>query len=89
MREIKTIELRDSRYFDFYSVAAYNHVPPEVLKGDLDGDGLVNVLDLIGMLKMISGAEVDIPNAADMDKNGKVNVFDLLEILQLLDDNSN
>ena len=89
MREIKTIELRDSRYFDFKSVAAYNHVPPEVLKGDLDGDGLVNVLDLIGMLKMISGAEVDIPNAADMDKNGKVNVFDLLGLLQLINDTSN
>ena len=51
--------------------------------GDLDGDGAVNIFDLIRLLRMISGAEPQSP-AADIDSSGSMDIFDLIRLLKLL-----
>ncbi|MCE5270560.1 dockerin type I domain-containing protein [bacterium] len=53
------------------------------LKGDLDGNGKVDVFDLLELLKVLSGAHPD-STASDLDGNGKTDVFDLLELLKVL-----
>ena len=57
------------------------------MAGDGNLDGVVNIFDLIYVLKVLSGKET--PNhaqetALDLDNNGKINIFDLLEMLRLL-----
>lgn len=44
---------------------------------DLNGDGSVDLSDLIIMTKVISGS-AECPVSADCDKNGRVNIFDLI-----------
>lgn len=44
---------------------------------DLNGDGSVDLADLITMTKVISG-HAECPVSADCDKNGRINVFDLI-----------
>lgn len=44
---------------------------------DLNGDGSVDIADLIIMAKVISG-DAECPVSADCDKNGRVNIFDLI-----------
>ena len=51
--------------------------------GDLDSDGTVDIFDLIGLLRIISGAEPESPSA-DLDRSGRVDIFDLIELLKLI-----
>ncbi len=52
-------------------------------KGDIDGNNKIDVFDLLGLLKVMSGAQ---PSSfvSDIDGNGKTDVFDLLALLKLM-----
>ena len=55
-------------------------------RGDINEDGQVNIFDLLEMLKMLSGPEVQPDKTrqiADMDENESVNIFDLLGLLKV------
>ena len=54
----------------------------EFQKGDVGGDGVVNIFDLLDLLKVLSGTG-DAPNA-DVNSDGETNIFDLLELLKTL-----
>ena len=62
--------------------------PTGVIKGDIDGNGKINIFDLLNLLKILGGSPVPADSrefgAADVDSNGKINIFDLLELLKLL-----
>ena len=62
--------------------------PTGVIKGDIDGNGAINIFDLLNQLKILGGSQVPADDrefgAADVDSNGKINIFDLLELLKLL-----
>jgi hypothetical protein len=58
----------------------YSQIEP----GDIDGNSRVDIFDLIGMLKILSGSKKDFGFAADVDLNGRFDIFDLLGILKLL-----
>ncbi|GAI53607.1 unnamed protein product, partial [marine sediment metagenome] len=45
--------------------------------------GTVDIFDLIGLLRIISGAEQESPSA-DLDGSGAVDIFDLIELLKLI-----
>ncbi|HUU28666.1 MAG TPA: SUMF1/EgtB/PvdO family nonheme iron enzyme [archaeon] len=56
-------------------------------RGDINEDGLVNIFDLLEMLKMLPDPAVQPARArqiADVDASGVVNIFDLLGLLNLL-----
>ena len=55
----------------------------EFQKGDVSGDGNVNIFDLLDLLKVLSGTGTA-GGAADVNSDGKTDIFDLLELLKTL-----
>ena len=60
--------------------------PPDLLLGDINGDGHINIIDLQLLLRHISGSSVLINarqlEAADVDRNNVVDIRDLRLLLQ-------
>ena len=62
----------------------YNAVAPdETLKGDVDGNGRVNVSDVTALINMILGI-TERNDAADVDSNGRVNVSDVTALINII-----
>ena len=55
----------------------------EFAKGDVSGDGTVNIFDLLDLLKVLSGKDTA-AGAVDVNSDGTTNIFDLLELLKVL-----
>ncbi|MGB2844498.1 MAG: cohesin domain-containing protein [Candidatus Aminicenantaceae bacterium] len=55
----------------------------EFQKGDVSGDGNVNIFDLLDLLKVLSGSGTA-GGAVDVNGDGDINIFDLLELLKVL-----
>src|SRR3989344_140001 len=54
-------------------------------KGDLNNDNIINIFDLLKLLKAISNQATYQGNeCADIDNNNAINIFDLLKMLQWL-----
>ena len=57
----------------------------ETVPGDANGDGSVNTMDLIRLMKYISGVEVDVAEGTgDVNGDGKVNTMDLIRLMKYL-----
>ena len=55
------------------------------LTGDVSGDGNVNTMDLIRLMKYISGVEVDVaPGTADVNGDGRENTMDLIRLMKIV-----
>ena len=55
--------------------------------GDVDGNGALNIFDLLNLLKVIGKKVTPDPRmqaASDVDNNGKIDIFDLLALLKKL-----
>lgn len=64
--------------FDLYGS---NEKKEETVKGDADGNGIVNTMDLITVFGYLSGKseiEISSTDAFDMNSDGKINVIDLI-----------
>ena len=60
-------------------------VAEETVPGDANGDGVVNTMDLIRLMKYISGVEVDVAEGAgDVNGDGKVNTMDLIRLMKYI-----
>ena len=58
-----------------------------ILPGDCNGDGEVNILDVVALASVILGNSEFIPSqttAADMDGNGLLNILDIIAIVNLI-----
>lgn len=55
-----------------------------VSPGDINGDGDVNILDLIRLKKYIAGADVELVGSADTNGDGDVNILDLVRLKKYL-----
>lgn len=55
----------------------------EFQKGDVSGDGKVNIFDLLDLIKVLSGKGTA-EGAVDVNGDGKTNIFDLLELIKTL-----
>ena len=52
------------------------------IRGDVNSDGTVNNTDLAGIIRYLSGWEVETDlTAADYDKNGKINNRDAISLI--------
>ena len=59
--------------------------PEPAVYGDVDGDGKVNVKDLLAIKQYVGGADVEINSKnADVNGDGKVDLFDTILIQQYL-----
>jgi hypothetical protein len=58
----------------------------EVLKGDVNGDGFVNVADVVAIINYILGTPPEIFHfdAADMDEDGTINITDAVALVNYL-----
>ncbi len=57
------------------------------LAGDVNGDGKIDVFDLLTLLSYLNGQVNPNPDqlaCADLDPNGRIDIFDLLKILSLI-----
>ena len=55
------------------------------LTGDISGDGKVNTMDLIRLMKYLSGENVELaPGSADITGDGKINTMDLIRLMKLI-----
>ncbi|HLA39918.1 MAG TPA: DUF362 domain-containing protein [Candidatus Glassbacteria bacterium] len=59
---------------------------PERLNGDYDGDGRVNIMDLLGLLKVLNKPDKD--PMYDFNGDGRVDIFDLIGMLQFISQSS-
>jgi hypothetical protein len=53
-----------------------------VVRGDLNGDGKVNITDIISILNLIKNGEYR--QEADLNNDGKVNITDIIAILNII-----
>jgi len=54
----------------------------DLLLGDVNGDGQVNIVDVVVVVEMILGSEYD--NLADLTADGEVNLLDILELVEFI-----
>jgi hypothetical protein len=65
---------------DDFTVSIFNTNPD--LSGDLNGDGLLNVLDVVVMVNLVLAN--DCPDGADMNADGSCNVLDVVILVNLI-----
>jgi len=64
-----------------FSVAAEPNITESNMPGDVNGDGFVNVLDLIDLLLCFGQPAMPNCEAEDLNGDGVVNVLDMIELL--------
>lgn len=65
-------------------IPAGTHVDVEVLRGDVNGDGVINANDMLRLKIGVSGGDVELSDGTDVDGNGSVNASDLVALTQLI-----
>jgi hypothetical protein len=75
---------RDTRIVQF---SQFVRIDTDQLQGDVNADGLVNILDVVATLSYIlgNGAEATIP--MDVNGDGIINVLDVVQIVNIILDN--
>ena len=71
----------DWQFFDDPTPGTFNLDNTE--PGDINGDGEINVVDIVMVVNMILGIS-DIENSADFNQDGIVNVVDIVQLLNLI-----
>ena len=58
---------------------------PAVLKGDLNDDGMVSILDMTILINVILGGEIDHNHqAADVNGDGNISIIDLTTLINII-----
>ena len=58
--------------------------PEEGIPGDINGDGKVNIFDVIRLLKFVTGERVETFANRDVNADGKENIFDVIRLLKFV-----
>jgi len=59
-----------------------NYCPSESIQGDVNGDGVVNILDIIATVNIVLGGEFN--NSADLNSDGNVDILDVILIVNII-----
>ncbi len=68
-------------YLDNY---VFNRDEPHYIKGDVDGNGEVNIADVNALIDVILSGNTDAYPNPDVDANGEVNINDINEVLAII-----
>ena len=60
-----------------------NYCPSEELVGDVNGDLIVDILDVITEVNIVLG-NVEVNSAADINSDGMVNILDIISIINII-----
>lgn len=77
----KTNSFKEKLSFD--NENAEEPVLPEKVKGDSDGNGIVNAADLMNLLKFLFG-EAEISDSCDINGDGKISISDLVLLKNII-----
>ena len=70
-------------YVPFLPAATFAYRKVQTLRGDVDGDGIVNIADVTRLIDLLlRGAEA--PDAADCDRDGSTGIADVTAIIDYL-----
>ena len=83
---------QDGQYYASFVVTSFSDfvmtmpaAEEERLPGDVNGDGKVNTMDLIRLMKHINGEEVEMAEGAgDVNGDGKINTMDLIRLMKYI-----
>jgi len=67
---------------DFPDMGAYEYCEEEML-GDLNSDGVINILDVVGLVNIILGISPENP-AGDLNQDGVYNVLDIIQLVNII-----
>ena len=70
---------RHSHYEIYFSRATAN----SLLLGDLNSDGVINILDVVGLVNIILGISPENP-AGDLNQDGVYNVLDIVQLVNII-----
>ena len=60
--------------------SADGHIP-----GDVNGDGTVNIMDVITLMALLAGDNVSfVPGSTDIDNSGTVNILDIITLMNFI-----
>jgi hypothetical protein len=59
-----------------------NYCPEDSLQGDITGDGIVNILDIIATVNLVLGGDYN--DNADFNNDGIVDVLDIIQLVNLI-----
>ena len=79
--------LIETDYGSYYSWEEYYGSDDDILRGDVNGDGEVNVGDLVSVSNYMAGDESVSEDAADVNQDGEVNVGDMVVISNIMSGN--
>jgi len=54
-----------------------------LLLGDLNSDGVINILDVVGLVNIILGISPENP-AGDLNQDGVYNVLDIVQLVNII-----
>ena len=79
--EVKNTE--DLQDIDYFTQFGIEEPEPSELIGDVTGDGVVNVLDVVTIVNMALGFQE--PNdEADINNDGIINVLDMVQLVGII-----
>ena len=64
-------------------VELISDIPNNIILGDINEDGVVNVVDVVMIVNMILGEQI-IQDSADMNQDGMVNVIDIVQLVSII-----
>jgi hypothetical protein len=56
--------------------------PYEPLQGDVNGDGVINILDIVQLANMILSD--DYQESADLNGDGNLNILDIVQLVNII-----
>ena len=61
----------------------YDYFDNQILLGDVNGDDIINVLDIILTVNIVLGS-ADFSQNADMNQDGIVNILDIVSLVNII-----
>ena len=56
---------------------------PDILTGDINSDGIVNIIDIVGLINIILGTAEE-NSAGDLNQDGLYNVLDVVLLVNII-----
>ena len=71
-------------YIDNFTIYYIDELPPEMIPGDVDGDGIVTAADVTMLYNFLLGDNNEAPGSYDVDGDGVVTAADITVIYNIL-----